>query len=113
MSKFKVGDRVKVYQQDESRCGEVRYWNGDLVWVDFDKDTCVVGTSERSLHKFVGALFNPKQCRHLKNKKRHEIWVNEYPEGLTGTYHTTEAAADSGKSSDHIRCVRFIEARKK
>ncbi len=59
MSKFKVGERVAVYQCEKRWLDKVARMNGELLFFE-----CL------------GGPFHPKQCRKLVKKKRREFWVN-------------------------------------
>lgn len=44
------------------------------------------------------------QHKHQKN-----IWINEYKFGLDRNFYTSKEMADFNKSSNRIRCVKFVE----
>lgn len=59
--KFKIGDRVAVYEADGRRSGYINkiYDTGNLEVITVD---------------FAGA-YHPKQCRLLKKKERRRVWI--------------------------------------
>lgn len=102
MSKFKVGDRVALYNPSGRSVGIV---------TDID-------TSEERVKVDVGTTVaywwaHYKQCRKLKPKAPlREYWINIYPGGPGYTYSTEEDAhryAETGR----IECLLVREVRSK
>lgn len=99
MSKFKVGDRVAIYNGTR-RVDKVQFITLTGGIVTFE------GPS--------GMAYHPKQCRRLKPKKRREIWVKKPIPGGNYKYWETLVSNDPEcmKEDDFKHAVRFIEARK-
>lgn len=104
MTPFKPGDRVRVFTQSEIRDGVVIEEPGSVTeWMTVKTDTN--GSIWRA---------HPRQCRRLVKRKRREIWVNEYTDGLTGSYYyQTKAGAEHGNTTGdgYRRTIRFVEAK--
>ena len=89
--KFKVGDRVAVYNIGNSRfCGTITHIDADhALRVD-------------------NVYYSPKQCRRLILKKRREIWVY----GPELSLSSLERATWFRKCPDENNWIRFVEAKK-
>lgn len=64
--KFKVGDRVRVYQCEVKDTGTIS---------DISEDGLI-----KVVSKEVTYIVHYKQCRRLIKKKRREIWISPIPE---------------------------------
>lgn len=64
MNKFKVGDRVVVYDNGTRRKGSIvdTLKDTDLLWVQYDDESVPYGMYS-------------KQCRKLKSKSKKEYWL--------------------------------------
>lgn len=53
-------------------------------------------------------LFTTDYTRYRVKPEQREIWVNEYPSGLSCAYSTKEAADRAGSGAS-LRCTHYIE----
>lgn len=104
MSKFQVGDRVRVYHRHTSFTGKV-----DAI-DEKSGALYVIEDGHYSCHNL--SPFHLKQCRKLKKKKRREIWVSTQIE---------QSDFDSSARCSHMTLkeppvkgwLRFVEAPEK
>lgn len=87
MSKFKVGDRVAVYN---------RHWRitGRIEDINCHGKLFVIEDGYNSCHE--ESPFSPKQCRRLKRKTRREWWISVHKPGCRYLYsiHSTREEAE-------------------
>ena len=108
-SKFKVGDRVRVYGH---RTNDWMPFTGTVVQRDYpelnDRSGCTLAV-EADAGKVGVFLVHPKQCRKLVKKERRRVWV-VFREDYDGVEYT--APAEIGIASrDKARAVEFVEAK--
>ena len=100
MNKFKVGDRVCVYQSDENSAfscrGTVKEVNPRSLTVNPDHSTKVY-------------RYHYKQCRKLVKKHCREFWIDLYSSGGVTVHKskdTLESIGTSAAERIHVREVK-------
>lgn len=116
MSKFKVGDRVRVYGHadlTDGAIGVVEEIKGrNELWLR------VPTTSANGIYYASSAIelyrAHPKWCRKLKPKKEpRRFWVNVYPGDDVRNVWPTKELADHASVSDRLECIEVVEVKKK
>lgn len=91
MSKFKVGDRVKIYHHRTPLIGVVNHITEDgMIKIDLSE---------------VGYIYHPKQCRKLVKKERRRAWIKLTDYGQIDGWASCERHSPGW--------VEFIEVKKK
>lgn len=70
-SKFKVGDRVRVYQGQGAPETQLI---GEVAGIANENSLCVAHGTQKAYVSY----YHPKQCRRLVKKKRREWWILEH-----------------------------------
>lgn len=107
MKNPKVGERCRKYYEETSYGkgsrldGEIVRTNGDDVTVAWDRDKGKSGIMTKH-HRTHLIRLKPK-------RKAREIWVNEYPIGLTKYAASTREEASDLSAHGLVRIVKFRE----
>lgn len=99
---FKVGDRVAVYKSAERYVGKVT----KVLNKEFYRDGLQVEYPQHG--GLMLDIFDVKQCRRLKNKKRRKVWIAQ-----SALEHESPVYAFQTKINGNIEFIEFIEVRKK
>lgn len=105
MADFKVGDRVRVYFASGNYCGTVIEVKKTQITATESIDQLLVREDGAELDPtVVPLLWSPKQCRRLKKKERHTIYVHRD----SSSFYVCPGWPATG-CTNRI-CIPFIEA---